>query len=144
MLFIRRWLESTQAGTWMMIVDDVDNENAFMSETTHTGYSLFKYIPRCSQGLLLFTTRNRALAVSVAGTFTVIQVSAMTRDEARKLLISSLLPLTEVEGRVEEDMLELAEELQHLPLAISQAAAFISDGHTTVSKYLELFRNEKT
>jgi hypothetical protein len=58
----------------------------------------------------------------------------MSASEAKELLRTRIAE----EDWSDVDAMRLIEELAYLPLAITQAAAFISDNSLTVSEYLEL------
>ncbi len=85
---------------------------------------------------MLITTRDRGCALRVTGhRGTPIEVLSMGLDESVELLRISLPEVHQ------EEASELVQELENLPLAISQAGAYIKEvPRITVQKYLAMFR----
>jgi hypothetical protein len=118
-----------------MIVDNVDDGSMFFEERNFFGKTLSEYIPQSSKGSVLFTTRNRDLGVDITPDQDPIDVPLMSLEEARTLLGDKIRgESTEIE------QLELLEELDYLPLAITQAAAFMAKRRNTVSQYIGLYQ----
>ncbi|KAL8299083.1 hypothetical protein RB593_009136 [Gaeumannomyces tritici] len=133
---VRRYLSSEAAGPWLLIVDNADDADLlFGSPDTPSG--LADYLPESEDGLVLFTTRSREVAVSVAGS-DVVELSEMDPQEAadylEKLLIRKGLLLDEGEST------KLLKELTYLPLAITQAAAYLNTIQVSIAEYLKLLR----
>lgn len=126
-------------GPWLMIVDNADDYNViFRQPTTDAirGPALIDYIPFSLDGSVLFTTRNRKVAVSQAAT-NVILLEMMSPDDADRLLRRSLLSEEILnDSAVTAQLLSL---LGFLPLAIIQAAAYINENDASVAEYLELY-----
>jgi hypothetical protein len=97
---------------------------------------LLKYIPRISKGRLVLTSRDIRLASSLCD---VILVQPPPVQEAREML-QSVIGGAELE---EPDSSKLVLALQRVPLAITQASAFIKKNHITVRQYYELFTASK-
>ena len=133
MQLVRNWLESNSKCSWMMIVDNVDDANLFLREKTYTGKTLLEYIPRWSNGSVLYTTRNRDIGWDLTGH--PINVPLMNLMEAR-LLLSDKIGGEGTEG----EQSQLLEQLDYLPLAITQAAVFMAKRHKTISQYLDHYR----
>jgi hypothetical protein len=99
-------------------------------------------LPHSNRGTILFTTRSR----KVAGELTpnsVLELNDMSKAEARQLLARRLTK----QGLLDDEDIavdELLEKLTYLPLAIVQAAAFISNNNISVSGYISLFRHTGT
>jgi hypothetical protein len=91
MQLVQNWLETKIKMPWLMIVDNVDDAKEFFQKT-HTGKSLTEYVPKTSNGSILYTTRSRDIGWDLAGD--PISVPSMTREEAGTLLDmkQSLLP----------------------------------------------------
>src|SRR5580658_11015434 len=116
-----------------MIVDNVDDANVFFRAKTGTGMTLLEYIPQSSIGSILYTTRNRDIAIDL--TIEPIRVPVMSLVEARVLLDEKIRGES-----TEEAQAELLGELEYLPLAITQAVAFMMKRNQTISQYLDLYR----
>jgi hypothetical protein len=118
-----------------MVVDNVDDASVFFGDRTRNGKTLQQCIPHSAKGTLLYTTRNRDVAVDLALPTEPIIVSTLTDIEGMQLLRGRL------KSRYEEHCAtELLKELDYIPLAVTQAAAFMMKRNYGVSKYLELYR----
>jgi len=99
-----------------------------------------KYIPQTSKCLVLVTSRNSNAAARITGNNSIISVGLMSETESLALLKAKLgyKPLV-------IDSLKLIQALGQIPLAITQAAAYISRParRMSIAKYLELFRKSK-
>ncbi|KAN0081980.1 P-loop containing nucleoside triphosphate hydrolase protein [Elaphomyces granulatus] len=96
---------------------------------------LSEYLPQSQNGSVLVTSRSRDVAFRITGdTRDIIPVDPMNERVAVDLLRKRL------PGDFNEnDAKRLLHVLDYMPLAITQAAAFISQRspHTTLSKYLQ-------
>ncbi|CAL5870085.1 uncharacterized protein PFLUO_LOCUS4319 [Penicillium psychrofluorescens] len=130
---VRRHLSSDAAGKWLLVVDNADDvDMLFGNADVPSG--LCRYFPASDNGMTLLTTRSREVAVESAGT-DIIELQTMNLEEAAGLL------KTVVKGDLLRDQAataQLLEELNWLPLAITQAAAYINKNDITTSRYLEL------
>ncbi|RKK87424.1 hypothetical protein BFJ68_g17050 [Fusarium oxysporum] len=135
---VRQHLSSKSAGKWLLVIDNTDDMQTVMgSKGVDDG--LYRSLPQSDHGQILFTTRNRKLAVSVAGR-NIVEVPAMSRDEARSYFKEALIQ--DVSSSDDEVMDHLLTLLEHLPLAITQAAAYMNENQISHTEYLQLF--EKT
>ncbi|KAH8645473.1 hypothetical protein BX600DRAFT_519485 [Xylariales sp. PMI_506] len=134
---VRQYLESEDGGKWFLIVDNADDMEVLYG-SSDSGSGIFEYLPESENCLLLFTTRAQDVGVAVAET-DLIELEAMTPEEAQKLMEKSLLRKGLLQD--EEIAKELLQELTHLPLAIAQAAAYLNrKRHVTIQGYLKLLR----
>lgn len=85
----------------------------------------------------MITTRDRRVGEKLANREQPISVSPFTTQEAEQLLRSKV---SEVDACNKTDWEELVQALGHLPLAISQAAAFITENNITVADYLQVLQ----
>ncbi|KAM5358401.1 hypothetical protein ACJA88_015353 [Fusarium oxysporum] len=134
---VRQHLSSKSAGKWLLVVDNADDMQTVMgSKGADTG--LYRSLPQSDQGRILFTTRYRKVAVSVAGR-NILDVPAMGRGEARSYLNEALIQeISSTDNKVMDHLLTL---LAHLPLAITQAAAYMNENQISLTEYLQLFEN---
>ena len=143
------WLRDRRKERWLLILDNADDAR-FLREpppsnngTTNDGLaggtrqSILECLPVCEHGSILFTTRSRHTATQLVDVRDVIAVSPMSEEHAKQLLEKKL-------GRQhnEEDVGELARELDFIPLAITQAAAYVQQrgDRWSVQQYLERLR----
>ncbi|CAJ2502645.1 Uu.00g100390.m01.CDS01 [Anthostomella pinea] len=143
------WLNDKSHGRWLLIFDNCDDLDVIRNiEHGLTGSSRFggveekpliEYIPKAEHGKILATCRSRDVAMEMmySDEQALIAVTEMSIDEARKLLRAKLPN----DRSSDAEFTALADELGHIPLALKQAAAYVSlnRGHMTVSKYLRQF-----
>ncbi|KAJ5553447.1 hypothetical protein N7494_002825 [Penicillium frequentans] len=130
---VQRYLSSDAAGPWLLIVDNADDLDLLFGSADNTG-GLYEYLPVSRSGVMLLTTRSREVAVSFAER-NIIEIQKMMPAEATSF----------VEKVVDKGLLcdrqtttQLLEELNMLPLAITQAAAYMNRNDISTSRYLEL------
>ncbi|KAH8591237.1 hypothetical protein B0O99DRAFT_520040 [Bisporella sp. PMI_857] len=114
---VRQYLSSEAAGRWLLIVDNADDID-MLRGTSGTRVGILDYIPDSESGLILFTTLHRDVAVDfqVSG---MVELNEMSPQEAESLLETSLT---------------------YLPLAITQAAAYLNRNQISIAEYLGLLR----
>jgi tetratricopeptide (TPR) repeat protein len=101
---------------------------------------LIEYLPRSKQGCIVFTTRDRKMAVKLAHQ-NVVEVPAMDDKKAIQLLQKYLVDQDLVSN--EDDTRALLAHLTGLPLAIAQAAAYINENGITFAHYLSLLADQE-
>jgi hypothetical protein len=141
------WLNQDETGHWLVILDNADDADVLFNATpdlASKGYEekpIASYIPHSTEGSILITTRDRRVGERLANRVKAINLPPFTVQEARDLLESLM---GKIDIGEEEDVKELLDTLAYLPLAISQAAAFITENGMTASEYLELLRTGDT
>jgi hypothetical protein len=132
------WLRNEANATWVMIIDNADDKEVFMSRPPNYRGSdqskqIREFIPQSSNGSILVTSRSRDAAFQVTCNYKNIQtVEPMNESEALTLL------RTQLEGEHEdENMRTLVETLDYIPLAITHAAAHISRRSLPIRDYLQ-------
>ena len=130
-----------------MVLDNVDDIETFFATTSEASLvaggqqsSLSAYIPRSPNGNIIVTTRDTRVGERLTDRDKCIIVPPLTEQEAERLLRSKL---SDGHDWVEAKATSLVETLAYLPLAITQAAAFISENHCTVADYLVSRRQKK-
>ncbi|KAF0635463.1 hypothetical protein FPSE5266_01997 [Fusarium pseudograminearum] len=138
---------------WLMIIDNADNLSLFgvgrqaqaEDETEKQGNSMRDYIPCAPKGTVLWTSRDGHIAGTLVGARRGIKVQSMAMDEARHLLEKILDDTsTTPEALRGAGTDSLLEELQYLPLAISQAGAYMKRLSMTAEEYLNHLKRGKT
>ncbi|KAF2993769.1 hypothetical protein E8E13_002179 [Curvularia kusanoi] len=139
------WLRGETNGRWVMVLDNVDDV-----ETFHPSWKrprgeadpdaqtpLASYLPQSRNGAMLVTSRSKdAAARLVGGRNRIKEVLAMDESEGLQLLRNKLSDLP-----LEESAVELLQALNRIPLAITQAAAYINRrARMTVAGYLAEFQ----
>ena len=139
---VQRHLSQESAGRWLLIFDNADDMDLWIQNAGYGGQSpgLIDYLPRSSQGCVVFTTRSRKVAVRLAQQ-NVIKVLEMDEEVAMQVLSKSLIDQGLLQNH--EDIIKLLQKLTFLPLAIVQAAAYINENGTTLANYLLLLEDQE-
>jgi nucleoside phosphorylase len=145
------WLNE-DSGQWLMILDNADNPDLFFwavdseapTQVSTTKKPLIDYLPRTlnSKQSLVITTRNRQLGEDLSHGERCIEILPFALLEAKVLL--QLRAGTIAKSWSSSDSETLLEALGRIPLAITQAAAFIRRNEMSLQEYLRVFeRNEQ-
>jgi tetratricopeptide (TPR) repeat protein len=142
---VSNWLCDETHGRWIMILDNADDIEVFYpsrarqrDESLATAAArLATYLPQSRNGSILITSRSKDAAARLAGGYNNIkEVRAMDERQALHLFRNKLRSASDEEGAA-----DLLRALDYIPLAITQAAAFINRrGRITASGYLDEFR----
>ncbi|KLO94669.1 uncharacterized protein Y057_8807 [Fusarium fujikuroi] len=128
---------------WLLVIDNADDLSLFgVGSRVRNTSKIMNYIPKGPNGTILWISRNEAIVGSLAGVRRGIVVPRMTSEES-KALFESTMPQSISDDELDDAVL-LLKELQFLPLAISQAGAFMRRTETSVSQYLAEFKKETT
>lgn len=137
------WLSDEANGSWLVILDNADDRDLWLgsnqkvAQTDNSSMPLIHYLPRCSAGSLLATTRDRQLGHQLLERRRQpLSISRLEPEEAHSLL-SAKLSDQQLDS---EDIEKLARELEYLPLTITQAAAYLEQTEISALEYLEIFR----
>jgi tetratricopeptide (TPR) repeat protein len=140
---VHNWLRDCEHH-WLVVLDNVDDARFLLNcpamNSTAARKPLREYLPHCERGSILVTTRNKEAALKLVEQHGIVSVEPMDKSEG--------IALFEKKLRVQEDsdsVAELAAALEYMPLAIVQAAAYISQRAPllSVAKYLEDFRKSE-
>jgi tetratricopeptide (TPR) repeat protein len=132
---VRQCLSAAQAGRWLFVLDNADEPDILFGTKQSKG--IVEYLPESEEGVVLFTTRTLAVAVSLTRG-DVMELGAMGRQDAVDFLEKSLIRSELRDGATTSELLD---ELTCLPLAIAQAAAYLNMNRMSIAKYLRLLRN---
>ncbi|KAI9777872.1 MAG: hypothetical protein M1839_008549 [Geoglossum umbratile] len=120
------WLSNRNNGRWLMILDNADDQ-----ETIYGGAApILKYIPKSPEGSIIITTRDANLGCTLADE--TIEVPRLEGGQAEKLFQSRLPRDCEP---VAVYITKILHTLEYLPLAITQAAAYIRASRITLADY---------
>jgi Tetratricopeptide repeat/NB-ARC domain len=150
---VTRWLQDESKGTWLLVLDNLDDDAVLSTPQAATAKTqsgdgisrlqrpLSAYLPQSQNGVILITTRVRSVATKLIEPRNIILVECMTDKDALTLLKKKLdRPVDDA------DLRELAHILENMPLAITQAAAYIQqkEARYSVRQYIKAFmRNER-
>lgn len=126
---------------WLLVLDNVDDARFLLNRPAASSRKpLREYLPHCKQGSILVTTRNMDAALRLVERTNVIDIEPMNETDAIALFEKKL----GVSGS-DNEVSELAAELEHMPLAIVQAAAYISQRapRYSVSRYLRDYKKSE-
>ncbi|KAJ6564845.1 hypothetical protein B0H19DRAFT_1068345 [Mycena capillaripes] len=121
-----QWL-TTQCEEWLLFFDNADDPNL----------NLNRFLPHCSHGNIIITSRNPELR-GYGGSYSF--VTDMDEDEAVAVLLQSAR--CDVSPANKGIAAEIVKVLGYLPLAIVQAGAFILKSGA-LENYLDLYRKNR-
>jgi hypothetical protein len=156
---VHDWLRDEKNGRWLLVLDNADDAGVFSvrasdSQKSQAGdggsadsskaalqHHLARYLPPSRHGSVLVTSRTRQAAMQVVEDSDIIPIEPMENATAHALLHKKLRD----EGRkndINNDIAELAAVLDHMPLALVQAAAYIRQRapRYSVQQYLDEYR----
>jgi tetratricopeptide (TPR) repeat protein len=149
---VRSWLCDESNGRWVMVVDNADDADvvftppggaqaASAARSSQAAELLSDFLPQSPNGSIVVTSRSREVAFRLTGSHgTIFEVKPMEEGDALALLQKKLLR-ADTDTDVEKAR-ELVQALDRMPLAITQAAAYIvqRSPRTSVSRYLDDIR----
>ncbi|KAL2864142.1 uncharacterized protein BJX67DRAFT_225831 [Aspergillus lucknowensis] len=136
---VKTYLSRNRGQKWLLIFDNADDVDMWFGGGSVTT-SLIDFLPQSEQGCILFTTRNRKLAVKLASS-SVINISEPDTKTGLKILENGLIRKGLLEKK--EAAVALLEQLMFLPLAITQAAAYISSNDIELGDYTTLLQEQE-
>jgi len=149
---VYNWLQD-QKRSWILILDNIDDDRFFqeapsisLDGTKHNTHGtlehpLSTYLPLSSHGLVILTTRNKGVALRLVEENDIIIVEPMDKTHA-VTLFEKKLRIQENSDNIEE----LTEALEFMPLTIIQAAAYIRQRapRSSVKQYLKQFQKSNS
>ncbi|KAF1914815.1 hypothetical protein BDU57DRAFT_520013 [Ampelomyces quisqualis] len=140
------WLCDEANGFWLMVLDNVDDVDTFFAGSQHRQGNkasddqlplLASFLPQSRNGSILVTSRSKEAAARLVGGYNHIkEVRSMDTNQGLRLLHNKLSNAPD-----EQDAISLLAALDHMPLVISQAAAYINRRpHMNIADYLAKFR----
>lgn len=138
---VRRWFQSEASGQWLMILDNVD-DRSFVAEYHNKAamiheFTLLAHLPRKPGTMILITSRDRDAAYDLVHQKHnhILEIDCMDVPDTKALLDVKLDDPQAAEAEKEQ----LIRKLDSIPLAITQAAAYIKRRRmVTTSTYLKL------
>ncbi|KAL4777600.1 hypothetical protein BDW60DRAFT_173483 [Aspergillus nidulans var. acristatus] len=137
---VKAYLSQVHAQNWLLIFDNADDMDMWVRDSAGAT-ELTDFLLPSEQGHILFTTRNRKLAVRLASPF-VVDVSEPDTGTSVKILQEALQKKELLEDK--DETIALLEQLTFLPLAISQAAAYINSNDVRLSDYIALLKEQES
>ncbi|KAJ7467639.1 P-loop containing nucleoside triphosphate hydrolase protein, partial [Mycena latifolia] len=121
-----QWLQSKEA-EWLLFFDNADDPKI----------NLNKYLPQCTHGNILITSRNPGLRVYAEAH---AHIADMEEPDAVALLLKSAAQ--DITDHGKEMATQIVKVLYYLPLAIIQAGAFVSQSGN-LDSYLALYSHNQ-
>ncbi|OAG09996.1 uncharacterized protein CC84DRAFT_459150 [Paraphaeosphaeria sporulosa] len=140
---VHDWLRGCRH-RWLLVLDNVDDARFLLdhpaANPAAASRPLREYLPRCARGSILITTRNREAALKLVERRDTVTVGPMDEPSALALFEKKL----EIQCDSRE-VVELAAALEYMPLAIVQAAAYISESapRCSVATYLDEYKKSE-
>ncbi|KAK8140124.1 hypothetical protein PG984_000190 [Apiospora sp. TS-2023a] len=134
------WFSNPANGSWLLVLDNVDDKDTFYKERSFAANKtarLIDYLPRSDHGRILITTRDSRIGRDLSGRQPCLPIPRLTLDQAR-LVLRTKLPGRQID--LTESVDQLLVDLEYLPLAIAQAAAYMVDNNTSIAVYHEELR----
>ncbi|KFY74393.1 hypothetical protein V499_05575 [Pseudogymnoascus sp. VKM F-103] len=152
-----QWLRNEKNGKWVMILDNADNENLYFPKTEcspqeregmEPSEALSAYLPQSRHGCILVTSRDRLTAMEMVfnRSRNITMIEPMDEETAQSL-VKKRLSAEQMDGA---NLITFIEMLGHIPLAITQACAYLEhsafDESTpmTIAEYEALFLETKS
>ncbi|KAF8602623.1 FabD/lysophospholipase-like protein [Ceratobasidium sp. AG-I] len=126
------WFRS-QKTNWLIFYDNADD----------TQLKLGQYIPNCSHGNFVITTRNRELLVYQRTPNSNYHVFRMSPEDARELLTKVSHQETIDDDDTDKQAAAIVKELDFFALAIVQAGAYIHMYECGLDEYLDIYRQDR-
>ncbi|GIK01229.1 hypothetical protein Aspvir_005261 [Aspergillus viridinutans] len=128
---LKAYLSQENTARWLLIFDNADDMEM---------WTMADFLPESERGHILFTTRSRQIAVRLASSH-VIMISEPDTETAVEILRKSLIKTDLLNDH--EAAIALLKELVCLPLAITQAAAYINEKDIRLSAYTALLHESE-
>lgn len=142
-VLVKAWLSQQTNGSWLMVVDNADDESLVLGHGSSvsdsiTSLPLYHHLPSGTHGSILFTTRSWSVAHGLVNVNSdKIQLRQMGDRTALQLLQKKFGD--EPPECAASELTRLAKLLDNIPLAMTQAVAYIRQRNprTTVRKYID-------
>lgn len=133
LLALKERLKHPRVGHWLMIFDAADDSRAYEAVSS--------FIPRCTNGQVLLTSRRTLIAKDLAMLEYVFDLSKVTAFEGAAIVHTTMADdiLTKIDP---PDMDHFLRKLEYLPLAITQAVAYMNKNHMSLKMYLAKISDE--
>jgi nucleoside phosphorylase/tetratricopeptide (TPR) repeat protein len=136
---VKAYLSQDDVGQWLLIYDNTDDMDMWMTGS-NVSPALKSFLPQSHQGFIIFTSRDRQLAVKLAGPV-LITLPEMDEEAAINMLRISLVQNDLLEDS--EAVTTLLRQLTFLPLAITQVAAYINETGISLADYVSLLEEQE-
>lgn len=133
----QKWLGQETSGKWLIILDNADDEGLFFGGVENASLKLADYLPYSQNGSILITSRSKKVALKIAGQ-NMIHLEKLDPSISSELFKECLIR-KDPNSEHYQNMAKLLDCLDHLPLAIVQAASYINENDISVTEYLKIY-----
>ena len=141
---VKDWFQVEAAGEWLLVLDGIDDMDTVFpshcSSMERSSGSIPKYIPRLGSGRLLLTSRDKRIGTRITSRDGTLKLNQPSLMESSSLLQRKIHDFTGEPLNFEV----LVKELSCLPLAVTQAAAYMNESCIDTSTYIKLLREEES
>jgi tetratricopeptide (TPR) repeat protein len=138
---VKEYLKSEIAGKWLLIFDNADDLGMWLPTSSDSAPGVEAFLPQSEHGRILFTSRNRKLAIDLTVS-NIIPIPDVDENVALQILEKSLVQHNLTKNH--DTTVTLLEKLCFLPLAITQALAYINKNGVSLSAYLDLLEDQES
>ena len=132
---LQEYLNSYRTERWLLVIDNIDDMSTLLGSSEQPK-GIRHFLPDDNTcGCILFTTRSYDVAERVAPD-AMVELKELSPGES-KLYLQQRLQLDSQDDTAVTELLAL---LEHLPLAITQAIAYLRRNKISIPRYLELLR----
>lgn len=137
---VHDWLQRSDIRQWLMILDNADKPAVFFAKEvdSSTQALLATYLPKATGKILIISRSEDAAERLTGNNKAILKIPVMEEEQALELLRTKLK-----DDRDETAAVDLVRALDRVPLAITQAAAYINRRSTTSSYLGDFRRSEK-
>lgn len=151
---VKSYLERNRGFKWLMVLDNADDGHVLFRKGTGSATDvdtalleglapLEEYLPRSDNGSILITSRNVDVVRRLAGDDEhILYIEPMSENSALQLLENKIEKETELE---DEEWKALVRALDYMPLAITQAAAYIKyrKPRSSIASYVKTLQKDE-
>jgi tetratricopeptide (TPR) repeat protein len=137
---VKAYLSHVSGQKWVLIFNNADDTDMWVGDSAGT-IELANFLTPSKHGHILFTTRNQKLAVRLASPF-VVNVSEPDAETGVIILKEALQQKELLKNN--NKTISLLKQLAFLPLAITQAAAYIRSNEITLADYIALLKEQES
>ncbi|PKY04544.1 violaceus kinesin [Aspergillus campestris IBT 28561] len=136
---VKTYLSQDSSGKWLLLFDNADNLEMWSKDNKNESV-LTDFLPQSEQGHILFTTRSQKVAVKLVSSY-VITVTEPNTEMSVQILHDALIRKDLLNDR--NTVIAFLDQLAYLPLAITQAAAYINTNSISLCDYLLLLEDQE-
>jgi tetratricopeptide (TPR) repeat protein len=137
---VKNYLSQKNTGKWLLIFDSADDMEMWIQDNNDIP-ALKNSLPESKQGHILFTTRNHKLAVDLAGPY-VTSIPELDEETGVEFLEKLLMQKDLLNDS--DAVIAILTQLTFLPLAITQAVAYINRNRIGLSDYISLLQEQES